>query len=146
MAIDWHPSALVTQTETLNAQADRLVNRSRTGTSGASTPSRENATMIKAGKDFESILLGNWLQQAEQSFATVPGGDGQDDDGSKEQFQGIAMQALAGSLTASGGIGIARMITESLQSRQHTSKTTAAPPSQRPAPTDSHTDTLPAPH
>jgi len=62
-------------------------------------------------------LLGSWLQQAEQSFAKVPGGDGEDeDDSGKDQFQGIAMQALAGSLTASGGIGIARMITKHLKS------------------------------
>lgn len=80
---------------------------------------------MKAGKDFESILLGSWLQQAEQSFAKVPGGDGQDDeDAGKDQFQGIAMQALAGSLTASGGIGIAKMITEHLRSGQEHSQAT----------------------
>ena len=77
----------------------------------------QHAKIAKAGKDFESILLGNWLQGAEESFAKVPGGDGEDDDAG--QFQGIAMQALAGSLTASGGIGIARMITRSLQDHSH---------------------------
>ena len=75
----------------------------------------QHAKIAKAGKDFESILLGNWLQSAEESFAKVPGGDGEDDDSGSGQFQGIAMQALAGSLTASGGIGIAKMITRSLQ-------------------------------
>jgi Rod binding domain-containing protein len=77
---------------------------------------RENSKIEKAGKDFESILLGNWLQQAENSFAKVPGGDGQDDDedAGKDQFQGLAMQSLATSLTASGGIGIAKMITKHL--------------------------------
>ena len=79
----------------------------------------QHAKIAKAGKDFESILLGNWLQSAEESFAKVPGGDGENDD-SSGQFQGIAMQALAGSLTASGGIGIAKMITRSLQDRTHT--------------------------
>ncbi len=79
----------------------------------------QHAKIAKAGKDFESILLGNWLQSAEESFAKVPGGDGEDDDAGSGQFQGIAMQALAGSLTASGGIGIAKMITRSLQDHAH---------------------------
>ncbi len=79
----------------------------------------QHAKIAKAGKDFESILLGNWLQGAEESFAKVPGGDGDDDDAGSGQFQGIAMQALAGSLTASGGIGIAKMITRSLQDHAH---------------------------
>lgn len=79
----------------------------------------QHAKVAKAGKDFESILLGNWLQGAEESFAKVPGGDEEDDDAGSGQFQGIAMQALAGSLTASGGIGIAKMITRSLQDHAH---------------------------
>jgi Rod binding domain-containing protein len=69
----------------------------------------------KAAKEFESILLGSWLQQAEQSFGSVPGGDDEDDaDAGKEQFQGMAMQSLGTSMTASGGIGIAKMISKQL--------------------------------
>jgi len=114
LAID---AASLTSAASLNSQADQLLNRARSSVADPSPASRENAKIEKAGKDFESILLGNWLQQAEQSFAKVPGGDGEDgddDDSSKDQFQGIAMQALAGSLTASGGIGIAKMITQHL--------------------------------
>jgi len=75
----------------------------------------EDAKIDKSANDFESILLGNWLQQAEQSFASLPGGDGDEDgDSGKDQFQGIAMQALGTSLTASGGIGIAKMIVKNL--------------------------------
>jgi len=96
----------------LSTQKDQLLQRAGEGTK----ESRENAKIEKAGKDFESILLGNWLQQAENSFAKVPGGDGQEDDedAGKDQFQGLAMQSLATSLTASGGIGIAKMITKHL--------------------------------
>ena len=57
----------------------------------------------------------------------MPGGDGQDDDADagKDQFQGLAMQSLAGQLTASGGIGIAKMITKHLlASSQKSSETT----------------------
>jgi hypothetical protein len=45
----------------------------------APAPGAENAKIEKSAKDFESILLGSWLQQAEQSFASLPGGDGDDD-------------------------------------------------------------------
>lgn len=99
------------QAASLSAEKDLLLDRAGQGTK----ESRENAKIQKAGKDFESILLGNWLQQAENSFAKVPGGDGTDDeDAGKDQFQGLAMQSLASSLTASGGIGIAKMITKHL--------------------------------
>lgn len=142
MALTWGDNALTTQTGALDAQADRLLNRSSSVTSGASASSKDDTTIVKAGKDFESILLGSWLQQAEQSFATVPGGDGQeDDDAGKDQFQGIAMQALAGSMTASGGIGIAKMITDSLRSRQgHAQNTTALSKPSSPA-SDAYTNT-----
>ena len=101
----------------LNAQSDRVLTQARSAASTGSGSSKEDAKIEKAGKDFESILLANWLQQAEQSFAKVPGGDGEngdDDDSSKDQFQGIAMQSLAGSIVNSGGIGIAKMITQHL--------------------------------
>lgn len=78
--------------------------------------SRDAKKIEKAGRDFESILLGSWLQGAEQSFAAAPGGnDEDDDDGSRGQFLGMAMQQLAGSIVDAGGIGIARMISEHLE-------------------------------
>ena len=127
MTVTWDTNTSVGQTGALDAQADHLLSRSQSLASGASSASSDDTKMVKAGKDFEAILLGSWLQQAERSFATVPGGDGQgDDDSSKDQFQGIAMQALAGSLTASGGIGIAKMITDSLRSRQGITQSTAS--------------------
>jgi Rod binding domain-containing protein len=87
----------------------------------------ENAKIEKSAKDFESILLGSWLQQAEQSFATVPGGDGDEDaDAGKDQLQGMAMQSLGTSMTNSGGIGIARMIAKQLHKAQDAEVTAAA--------------------
>ena len=78
--------------------------------------SSDTARIAKAGKEFESILLGSWLQGAEESFATAPGGDeAEQDDGSREQFLGMAMQQLAGSLVEAGGIGISRMIVSHLE-------------------------------
>jgi Rod binding domain-containing protein len=81
----------------------------------AASVATENSKIEKSAKDFESILLGSWLQQAEQSFGSVPGGDDDDDeDAGKDQFQGMAMQSLGTSMTASGGIGIAKMISKQL--------------------------------
>ena len=67
------------------------------------------AKIDKGAKEFEAVLLGSWLQQAEQSFATVPGADDEDDPG-KQQMTSMAVQSLATSMAASGGLGIGRMI------------------------------------
>ena len=92
----------------LTTQADKLLHRSN------SAPA-DNNKIEKSAKDFESILLGSWLQQAEQSFGSLPGGDDDEDaDAGKDQLQGIAMQSLGTSMTAAGGIGIAKMISAQL--------------------------------
>jgi Rod binding domain-containing protein len=93
--------------EPLNINADKLLHGNPSATS-------QNAKIEKSATDFESILLGSWLQQAEQSFGSVPGGDDDDSDSGKEQYMGIAMQSLGTSMTNSGGIGIAKMISNSL--------------------------------
>jgi Rod binding domain-containing protein len=91
----------------LTTNADKLLRQ-------VASKATENSKIDKSSKDFESILLGSWLQQAEQSFGSLPGEDAEDSDTGKEQFQGIAMQSLGASLTSSGGIGIAKMIAKSL--------------------------------
>ena len=69
----------------------------------------------KAAHDFESILVGQWLEKAEKSFATVPGADpDHDNDSGHDQFQSIACQYLAQGLTKNGGFGIAAMISKHL--------------------------------
>ena len=75
------------------------------------------AKIEKSAKDFESVLMSHWLEQAEQSFATVPGGDPNADPSSgHDQFQSIAMQAVAGSLSGHrGGLGIATMVAKHLE-------------------------------
>lgn len=68
----------------------------------------------KAAKEFEAMLLGTWLSAAENSFARLPGAeDEQDADPGREQFQSLAMQSLATSITEAGGIGLAKMIRKS---------------------------------
>lgn len=100
-------SALGTvDTGPLAGKADQLIRQSAS--------SIENKKIDKSAKDFESILLGSWVQQAEQTFAAVPGSDDEDADSGKDQFMGMAMQQLGASMTAAGGIGIAKMISTSL--------------------------------
>jgi Rod binding domain-containing protein len=92
----------------LDSQADKLIRP-------AVSPGKENAKIEKSAKDFESLLLGGWLQQAEQSFAKLPGGDDEEDaDAGSGELQGIAMQSLGTAMTEAGGIGLAKMISRQL--------------------------------
>jgi Rod binding domain-containing protein len=69
----------------------------------------------KAAHDFESLLVGQWLEKAEKSFATVPGTDpDQDRDSGHDQFQSIACESLAKGLSQGNGFGIATMISKHL--------------------------------
>jgi Rod binding domain-containing protein len=112
----------------LTTQADKVLQHP--GSAAA-----ENSKIEKSAKDFESILLGSWLQQAEQSFGSLPGGDDDGDaDAGKEQFQGMAMQSLGNSMTAAGGIGIAKMISKQLHKAADLQA--AVPPMTPPAHTE----------
>src|SRR5271156_5225268 len=79
-------------------------------------PTQDSGAKIdKAAHDFESILVGQWLEKAEKSFATVPGSDpDQDQDAGHDQFQSIACQSLAQAMAKTGGFGIAAMISKHL--------------------------------
>jgi len=81
--------------------------------------SKDNQKMEKAAHDFESILIGQWLEEAKKSFASVPGGepDAATDPG-HDQLQSIAMQSFAQHMSKSGGLGIASMIIKQLQGTQ----------------------------
>jgi Rod binding domain-containing protein len=93
------------------------------------------AKIDKAARDFESILLGEWLEKAEKSFATVPGQSDENTDPGHDQFQSIGCQFLAESLSKSGGIGIAAMISKHLKAveeQRNTGETedSSSPPSE----------------
>jgi Rod binding domain-containing protein len=75
----------------------------------------DKAKIEKSARDFESILIGQWLDQAEKSFATVPGTDPDQTDPGHDQLQGIATQTLAQAMAKSGGLGIASMIAKGLE-------------------------------
>jgi len=76
--------------------------------------SKDDAAKIdKGAKEFEAILVGSWLQQAEQSFATVPGTD-EDQDVGRDSMMSLGVQTLATSMAASGGIGIGKMVAKAM--------------------------------
>ena len=70
----------------------------------------------KAAHDFESILLGEWLEQAEKSFATVPGSDpDQNSDPGHDQMQSLACEFMGSAISKAGGIGLSAMISKHLK-------------------------------
>ena len=75
----------------------------------------DSAKIDKAARDFESILLGEWLEKAEKSFASVPGQADENSDPGHDQFQSLGCQFLAEGLSKSGGIGIAAIISKHLK-------------------------------
>lgn len=82
----------------------------------AQTAGAKSGKIEKAAQNFESLLVGHWLEQAEKSFAEVPGTDpDQEADSSREQFMSIACESLAQGITRSGGLGIARMVSSGLK-------------------------------
>jgi len=74
----------------------------------------DDARIEKGAKEFESILLNSWLQQAEKSMASVPGAEDDEDASGREQMMSLGVQSLSTAMVASGGIGIASMIAKAL--------------------------------
>jgi Rod binding domain-containing protein len=103
------PGALATQSSFLQSKEDRMLGQLQSLKSG-----NDDAKIEKGAMEFESMLLSSWLQQAEQSMATVPGAEEDEDAGCREQMMSLATQTMASSMAASGGIGIAKMIAKAM--------------------------------
>ena len=58
----------------LQAREQQALHQVQSGQDGKS-----DAKIEKGAKEFESMLLSNWLQQAEQSMASVPGAEDDED-------------------------------------------------------------------
>jgi hypothetical protein len=63
----------------------------------------------KAAREFESPLIGSLLDSLEKTFATVPG---ETDVPGQDEYSYLGRQALASAVSAAGGFGIAKMISE----------------------------------
>jgi len=89
--------------------------------------SKDDGKIEKGAKQFEAMLLSTWLQQAEQSFATVPGAEDDEDAAGRDQMMSLGVQSLSESLAASGGIGIAKMIAKALHAAADKAEAPAKP-------------------
>lgn len=96
------------------------------------------AKIDKGAQQFEAILIGSWLKDAEQSLGSVPGGNDNQDSGG-EQMMSLGVQSLATSLAASGGIGMGKMIAKAMHATQdqlnskHAALANTAPPATTPS-------------
>ncbi len=102
-------SAINTQAATLQARDNSFIQKAQSGQAA-----HDDSKIDKSSKEFESLLLEGWMQQAEHSFATVPGSEEDGDDQQRDQIMSFGVQALAKAMVQSGGIGIAKMISTSL--------------------------------
>ncbi len=126
-------AALNSQASLLQAKENRILQ----GTDSSKIPT-DAAKIDKGSQEFEAILLGSWLQQAEQSFATVPGADDDEDSGTRDQTMSFAIQSLATSMAASGGIGLGKMIAKAMHAQAEKQSGQPAEPA-KPSTTNVHT-------
>jgi len=100
--------SLSAQTSVLQSSEDRMMQGLKSPKSAS-----DDAKIEKGAKEFEAVLVGSWLQQAEASFATVPGADEGDDPG-RGSMMSLGVQTLATSMASGGGLGIGRMIAKAM--------------------------------
>ena len=68
-----------------------------------------DAKLRRAAEDFEAILIGTWLKEVQESFASPTESAGAD------SYRSLGVEAVAGALAKTGGIGVARMILRQLR-------------------------------
>ena len=101
--------SLAAQASATQSNEDSLIQGFR-----SSNRPTDDAKIEKGAKEFEAVLVGSWLQQAEQSFATVPGADDDDQDVGRGSMMSLGVQTLATSMAATGGIGIGKMVAKAM--------------------------------
>jgi flagellar protein FlgJ len=79
------------------------------GHSSLAGKSEQSARAYKAAQDFEALLLASLLSPLEKSFSSLSGQDSSGDD-----YHYMGVQALAGALSQSGGIGVADLLARQL--------------------------------
>ena len=97
----------------LYSKADQVL-----GNAARSKPA--DSKLKSSARQFEAILIAKWLEEAENSFAKLPGDDKDPDaDPGQDQFRSMAQQFLAESISSAGGLGIASMIVKHLEQHAH---------------------------
>lgn len=70
-----------------------------------------DSRLKSSAHQFEAILIGKWLEEAEATFAKLPGDDENPDaDPRQDQFRSMALQFLAEGISSAGGLGVASMM------------------------------------
>ena len=95
----------------LESRADQLL-----GSVARSKPT--DSKLKSSAHQFEAILIGQWMEEAEASFAKLPGDDEDPAaDPGQDQFRSMALQFLAEGISSAGGLGVASMILKHLEQR-----------------------------
>jgi Rod binding domain-containing protein len=120
----------------LSAQTSVLESSQNSVMQGAKSAKNasDDAKIDKGATEFEAVLVGSWLQQAEQSFATVPGAEDDGESDQRDQVMSFGVQSLATSLAASGGLGIGKMIAKAMHAQADKANGTAAAPPEPASP------------
>jgi Rod binding domain-containing protein len=94
----------------------------------AATPTEAYTNrVLHAARQFEAVLLNSLLGSLEHSFSSLPG---KKSDSIGDSYHSMGMQALASTLAARGGIGIANMIAGNLLHTKGQGPSGAAGPSK----------------
>lgn len=95
------------------------------GTETARTIANEQATALRRhAAEFEGILLSEILQKLKDS-CQIPGDE--ESDSTSENLQSFATAALGKGLAATGGLGIADLLTRSLANRMESAEPVKEP-------------------
>lgn len=113
MGTSMSPASIAARSSLLQAREDRMLGQMQSLKSGGGADGK----IEKGAMEFESMLLSTWLQQAEQSMATVPGAEDDEDAAGRDQMMSMGVQSLASSMAASGGIGIAKMVAKAMHAQ-----------------------------
>ena len=110
------------QTNLLQSQQDRMVRQLQSQEAAGN-----DGKIEKSAQEFESMLLNTWLQQAEESMATVPGAEDDEEASGRQQMMSLGVQSLSTALAAAGGIGIGKMVAQALHHEADKGKTSSNP-------------------
>lgn len=91
----------------LGPQADRTLNPMRAFKKAAKPESPEQQKLMKACRDFESVMLGSVLKQMR---ATVQSSDPLNQGAANDTFRGMLDEEMSKSMATHGGIGLADSI------------------------------------
>jgi Rod binding domain-containing protein len=99
---------------------------------GSAPPTEAYASrVVHTARQFEGVLLNTLLGSLEHSFSALPG---KKPDSIADNYHSMGVQALASTLAARGGMGIAKMIVRHLLRTEGQGPSSLAEPTKVPLP------------